>query len=170
VILKKAGLAKSRARALCFRRANLRLLKELLSEIPWETVLKSMGTEQTWQLFKDTLLRAQQLSIPQQKKLSRGGRRASWLWKDLQLKLREKGEISRRRKQGCVSWEEYRVVVHVCRDRIRKAKAQMELNLARHVKDNKKRFYRDVGRRRWAKESVPPLMKGNGELASSGTE
>ena len=74
VILKKAGLAKSRARALCFRRANLRLLKELLSEIPWETVLKSMGTEQTLQLFKDTLLRAQQLSIPQQKKLSRGGR------------------------------------------------------------------------------------------------
>jgi len=33
-------------------------------------------------------------------------------------------------------------VVHVCRDRIRKAKAQMELNLARDVKDNKKGFYR----------------------------
>jgi len=89
VILKKAGLAKSRARALCFRRANLRLLKELLSEIPWETVLKGMGTEQSWQLFKDTLLSMQHLSIPQQKS-SRGGRRSLWLCKDLQLKLREK--------------------------------------------------------------------------------
>ena len=73
VILKNAGLAKSRARTLCFRRANFRLLKELLDGIRWETVLKGMGTEQSWQLLKDTLLRAQWLSIPQQKS-SRGGR------------------------------------------------------------------------------------------------
>ena len=58
----------------------------------------------------------------------------------------------------------------MCRDRIRKAKAQMELNLLRDVKDNKKGFYRYIGRRRQAKESVPPLMKGSGELASSDTE
>ena len=69
VILKNAGLAKSRA-----RRGKFRLLKELLNGIPWETVLKGMGTEQSWQLFKDTLLRVQRLSIPQQKKSSRGGR------------------------------------------------------------------------------------------------
>ena len=49
VILKNAGLAKNRARTLCFRRANFLLLKELLSGIPWETVLKGMGTEQSWQ-------------------------------------------------------------------------------------------------------------------------
>ena len=46
----------------------------------------------------------------------------------------------------------------------------MELNLARDVKDNKKGFYRYRGRRRQAKENVPPLMKGNGELASSDIE
>ena len=68
-------------------------------------------------------------------------------------------------KQGCVSWEEYRAVVCVCRDRIRKAKAQMELKLVWDVKDN-----RYIGRRRQAKESVPHLMKGNGELASSDIE
>ena len=88
----------------------------------------------------------------------------------VQLRLREKREMYRRWKQGCVSWEEYRAVVRVCRDRIRKAKAQMELNLVRDVKDNKKGFYRYLGRRRQAKESVPPLMKGNGELASSDIE
>ena len=73
----------------------------------------------------------------------------------------------RKWKQGCIYWEEYRAVVHVCRDRIRKANAQVELNLARDVKDNKKGFYRYIGRRRQAKESAPPLMKGNGELCSS---
>ena len=47
---------------------------------------------------------------------------------------------------------------------------QMELNLVMDVKDNKKGFYRYIGRRRRAKESVPPQMKGNGELASSDIE
>ena len=46
----------------------------------------------------------------------------------------------------------------------------MELNLARDVKNNKKGFYRYIGRRRQAKESVSPLIKGNGELASSDIE
>ena len=71
LILKNAGLAKSRARTLCS--TNFWLPKELLSGIPWGTVLKGMGTEQSQQLFKDTLLRAQWLSIPQQKS-SRGSR------------------------------------------------------------------------------------------------
>ena len=73
VIWRNAGLAKSRVRTLSFMRAKFQLLKELLSGIPWETVLKGMGTEQSWQLLKDTLLRAQWLSIIQQKS-SRGGR------------------------------------------------------------------------------------------------
>ena len=81
--------------------------------------------------------------------------------------MREKREVYRKWKQGCVGWEEYRAVVHVCRDRIRKAKAQMEVKLVMDVKENRKEFYRYIGRRRQAKESVHPLMKGNGELASS---
>jgi len=94
--LKNAGLAKSRARTVCFRRAKFQLLKELLDGITWETVLKGTGTEQSWQTFKDTLLRVQELSIPQQKKSSRKGRQPSWLCKDLQLKLREKRETYRK--------------------------------------------------------------------------
>ena len=63
-----------------------------------------------------------------------------WLCRDLQLKLRGRKKMYRKWKQGCVAWEEYRAVVHVCRVRIRKAKAQTELNLVRDVKDNKKGF------------------------------
>ena len=94
VVLKNAGLARSRPRTLCFKSTNFWLLKELLRVIPWETTLKGMGTAQSCQLFKDTLLRAQQLSIPLQK-LSSGGRQPSWLCKDLQLKLREKRKMYR---------------------------------------------------------------------------
>ena len=73
----------------------------------------------------------------------------------------------RKWKQGYVAWEEYSGVIRMCRGGTRKAKAQMELNLARDVKNNKKGFYRYIGRRRQAKESVPSLINETGELASS---
>jgi len=62
----------------------------------------------------------------------------AWLNKDLQLKMRDKRETYRKQKQGCVIWEEYKDIV--CGDTIRKTKAQVELNLARDVKNNKKAF------------------------------
>ena len=73
VIWRNAGLAKSRIRALSFRRANFWLIKELLGGISWESILEGMGTEQSWPLCQDTFLRAQERSIPEQKKRSRGG-------------------------------------------------------------------------------------------------
>jgi len=54
------------------------------------------------------------------------------------------------------------------RDKTRKANAQMELNLARDVKNNPKGFY--INRMRQTKESVPPMMKCKRELASSDIE
>ena len=43
-------------------------------------------------------------------------------------------------KQGQVTWEEYRDAARLCRDGVRKAKAQLELDLARDTKKNKKTF------------------------------
>ncbi|KAK4825509.1 hypothetical protein QYF61_000022 [Mycteria americana] len=67
-----------------------------------------------------------------------------------------KNEMHRQWKQGEVSWEEYRDAAPLCRDGIRKAKAQLELNLAGDAKNNKKGFYRYVSQKRKVKESVPP--------------
>ena len=41
-------------------------------------------------------------------------------------------------KKDMATWEEYRNAVRTCRDAVRKAKAHLELNLVREVKDNKK--------------------------------
>lgn len=57
----------------------------------------------------------------------------------------------------------------MCRDGIRKAKAQMELNLARDVKNNKS-FFRYIGQKRQAKEIIPPLINEKEELAYSDME
>ena len=53
------------------------------------------------------------------------------------VKLGEKKGKYRQWKQGHVTWKEYRDAVWTCRDGTRKAKAQMELNLARDVNNNK---------------------------------
>jgi len=55
-------------------------------------------------------------------------------------------------------WEEYRNVVRVCRDAVRKAKALLELNLAKELKDNMKRFFMYVNSERKTGENVDPLL------------
>ncbi|KFZ51573.1 hypothetical protein N338_04103, partial [Podiceps cristatus] len=163
-------LAKSGIRTLNFKRANFRRFKELLAEISWEVVLRDRNAEEGWLLFKDAFLRAQELSVPLKKKVGRRGRKPAWLGKDLLAKLREKKGKYKLWKQGSVAWKEYRDAVRNCRDGIRKAKAQMELNLARDVKNNKKGFYRYIGQKRQAKERVPPLVNEKGELAATDAE
>ncbi|PKU41414.1 rna-directed dna polymerase from mobile element jockey-like [Limosa lapponica baueri] len=63
------------------------------------------------------------------------GRRLAWLSRDLLVKLKGKW------KQGQVSWEEYRDAAQLCRNRVKKGKTQLELNLARDEKNNEKDFY-----------------------------
>ncbi|KFZ51818.1 hypothetical protein N338_12594, partial [Podiceps cristatus] len=123
------------------------------------------NAEEGWLLFKDAFLRPQEISLPLNKKVGRRSRKSAWLGKDLLAKLREKKGKYKLWKQGCVAWKEYRDAVRNCRDGIWKVKAQMELNLARDVKNNKKGSYRYTGQKSQAKESVPPLVNEKGELA-----
>lgn len=68
-------MVKSGVRTLNLRRVNSRLFKELLKEISWEEALRDKGVEQSWLYFKDGFLRVEELSIPQNKKASRRGRK-----------------------------------------------------------------------------------------------
>ncbi|KFW09685.1 hypothetical protein N327_13834, partial [Fulmarus glacialis] len=161
------GQVKRRVRTLNFRRANFQLFKELVDGAPWETALRDKGAQQSWQLFKDIILSMQELSTPPCKKLGKEGRRPAWLM----VKLKYKKETHRRWNQGHVSWEEYRDTTWICRDGMRKAKAQLELDLARDAKNNKKGFYRYVGQKRKTKENVPPPpLNKTGELVTTDME
>ena len=76
--------------------------------------------------------------------------------KELLEMLRWKREVHSMWKKGLATWEEYRNVVRVCRDATRKAKAHLELNLARDVKDNKKGFFKYISSKRKTGETVGP--------------
>lgn len=53
-----------------------------------------------------------------------------------------------------VACEEYKGVTRMCRDEIKKAKAQSEVNLARDAKNNKNGFDRCISQKNKTKESV----------------
>ncbi|KAK4810861.1 hypothetical protein QYF61_008833 [Mycteria americana] len=166
-VLRDMGQAKSIVRTLNFRKANFQLFKELVNGTPWETVLRDKGVEQSWQIFKDAFHKAQELLIPRCRKSGKEGKRPAWLSQDMLVKLKSKRELHR---QGRVTWEEYRDTARLCRDGVRKAKAQLELNLARNARNNKKGLYRYINQKRKVKDSIPPLMNKNGDLVSTDEE
>ncbi|MCQ4179430.1 hypothetical protein FK518_28165, partial [Klebsiella pneumoniae] len=90
--------------------------------------------------------------------------------KELLDQLKVKKEAYRGWKRRQVAWEDYKEAVRVARDRVRKAKALTELNLARDIKSNKKSFYRYVGDKRKSKENVGPLRKETGVLVTRDME
>jgi len=141
----------------------------LIVSITGETLAKLLLS---WQIFKDSFHRVQELSVPGCKKSGKEGKRLTWLSQDLLVKLKSKRELHRQWEQGQVSWEEYRDAPQLCRDRVRRAKARLELNLARDAKNNKKGFYRYVSQKRKVKESIPPppAMNKNGSLVSTDEE
>jgi len=78
-VLRDMQKSRSVVRTLNFRKANFQLFKKLVSRTPWETVLRNRGPKQSWQVFKDTFHRAQELSVPRCKKSEKEGKRPAWL-------------------------------------------------------------------------------------------
>ncbi|GAB0210120.1 mitochondrial enolase superfamily member 1 [Grus japonensis] len=169
-ILRAARRAHSKLTALDFRRADFGLLRDLLGRIPWDKALEGRGAQESWLIFKGHLLQAQQRCIPTKRKSSKTTKRPPWMNKDLLGKLKQKKEAYRGWKQGQVAWEEYRETVRAARDPVRKAKALIEISLARDVKDNKKSFYRYVSDKRRTRENVGPLRNEMGDLVTQDME
>ncbi|GAB0209623.1 mitochondrial enolase superfamily member 1 [Grus japonensis] len=86
--------------------------------------------------------------------------------KELLGKVKQKKEAFRGWKQGQVAWEEYRETVRAARDQVRKAKALIELNLARDVKGSRKSFYMYISDKRKMRENVRILQNNAGDLVT----
>jgi len=73
-------------------------------------------------------------------------------------------------KERQATWEEYSNVVTACRDATRKAKAHLQLNLARDVKNNKKGFFNYISSKRKTRDNVGPLLNEVGVLVTEDAE
>ncbi|KFV19911.1 hypothetical protein N340_04997, partial [Tauraco erythrolophus] len=146
------------------------LFRDLLTRVQWDKALEGRGAQESWLIFKDHLLQAQEWCIPTKRKSGRNTRKPAWMNKEFLNKVKHKKEAYREWKKGQVAWEEYRAVVRTTRDQVRKAKALIELNLARDIKGNKKNFYRYVSDKKRSRENVGPLQKETGKPATQDME
>ncbi|XP_071671879.1 synaptonemal complex protein 2 isoform X3 [Patagioenas fasciata] len=160
----------SRIATLDFSRANFGLFKQLLGEIPWARLLEGKGAQDSWLVFRDCFYQVQDQSIPTHRKSRKGARRPAWLNRELLGKLKWKRRVYRSWKEGLATWEEYKAVVRGCREATRKAKASLELNLVRGVRDNRKSFFKYVADKNNSRGNVGPLMNKVGALVAEDTE
>ena len=72
---------------------------------------------------------------------SRQSKRPPWLNCKFLSLLKTKREAYQRWESGQIPAEDYKGIARPCRDTIRKAKAQLELKLARDIKKYKKGFF-----------------------------
>ncbi|CAM4530468.1 unnamed protein product [Lepidochelys kempii] len=141
-----------------------------MGRIPWGTNMKGKGVQESWLYFKESLLWLQGQTIPMCRKNSKYGRRPAWLNGEILADLKHKKEAYKKWKVGHMTREEYKNIAQACRNEIRRAKSHLELQLARDVKSNKKGFFRYVGNKKKAKESVGPLMNEGGNLVTEDVE
>ncbi|CAM4607923.1 unnamed protein product [Lepidochelys olivacea] len=132
--------------------------------------MKGKGVQESWLYFKESLLRLQGQTIPMCRKNSKYGRRPAWLNSEILADLKHKKEAYKKWKVGHMAREEYKNIARACRNEIRRAKSHLELQLVRDVKSNKKGFFRYVGNKKKAKESVGPLMNEGGNLVTEDVE
>ncbi|GAB0179421.1 hypothetical protein GRJ2_000407400 [Grus japonensis] len=59
-ILRAARRVHSKLTTLAFRRADFGLFRDLLGRLPWDKVLEGRGAQESWLVFKDHLLQAQE--------------------------------------------------------------------------------------------------------------
>ncbi|CAM4677035.1 unnamed protein product [Caretta caretta] len=169
-ILTQGRKVSSRIRTLDFRKADFDSPRERMGRIPWGTNMKGKGVQESWLCFKESLLRLQGQTIPICRKNSKYGRRPAWLNGEILADLKHKKEAYKKWKVGHMTRKEYKNIARACRNEIRRAKLHLELQLARDVKSNKKGFFRYVGNKKKAKESVGPLMNEGGNLVTEDVE
>lgn len=82
------------------------------------------------------LHQAQECCIPTKRNSGKDTRRLALINKEILAKLKDKKEAYKEWEQVQVAWKEFREIVWVARDLVRKAKALLKLNLVRDIKAN----------------------------------
>ncbi|KAK4806811.1 hypothetical protein QYF61_005607 [Mycteria americana] len=81
-----------------------------------------------------------------------------------------KKEVYRLWKGSQIAIEDYKNLARACRDAVRKAKVQLELKLAKDVKNNKKGFFRYVSSKQKHREDRGPLLNRAGKLVTNNAD
>lgn len=87
--------------------------------------------------FFNSVHYTQEWFIPASRKSAKSGKMPAWMNKE---PLTELGEAHERWQHGEVTWEDTATLSRACMDGVRKARTNLELNVVRDLKGNKKGF------------------------------
>lgn len=91
-------------------------------------------------VFKDHPVQTQESYIPASGKASKGNRKPAWMSKDLLIEPGHEMELYMNWSRDRQNKRSIELLFDLARTEVRKAKADMELSLARDQKGNKKGF------------------------------
>lgn len=123
------------------QRADFRLLRELVSKIPWNSAFEG------WEAHNSKV-----------SEVNKQSRRVSWLIKNLLPALRSKRKVYVHYKQGRLIWEDYWSSIRYCREIICAAEAQLQLTLASTMEHNENGFLKYVNSNRRSRDSISSLL------------
>lgn len=108
-------------------------LGESLGRQSW----KAKGSRKARRSSRNKISKVQEQIVSVCHKMSWHGRRPAWLNRELLLRLGKK-RVYLLCKKGQKTWGKYKDVAMICKERIRKTKAQLELNLGTIIKREEK--------------------------------
>lgn len=97
---------KSKITSLDFKKAGFGLLGDLLGRLNGRLPWRVKGMQDSWLIFKDNLLKAQNQSVAMFRKSSNHGRKPAWVSKELLIELKHKKEVQRKWKQQWATQED----------------------------------------------------------------
>ncbi|GAB0205107.1 hypothetical protein GRJ2_002976300 [Grus japonensis] len=89
-ILRAARRVHSKLTTLDFRRAQFGLYRDLLGKVPWDKALEEREDQDSWLVFKNHLLQAQERCIPTKMKSGKNAQRPARMNKELLGKFKLK--------------------------------------------------------------------------------
>jgi len=78
-ILRAAWWAHSKFTRLDFGRADFGFFRDLVGKVPWDKALEGRRAQESWVIFKDHLLQAQEKCIPTKRNSGKNIRRPPWM-------------------------------------------------------------------------------------------
>ncbi|CAM5083682.1 unnamed protein product [Natator depressus] len=154
---------RSVTRVFYFKRANFKKLTKLVRKVDGTENLVDLKVEEAWNYFKSRLEKLSEACIPRKgEKFIGRSCRPSWMSKHLKEVIKKKQKAYKEWKMGGISKESYLAKVRTCRNKVRKAKSHVELDLAKGIKTNSKRFYSHINKKKTKKEEVRLLNTEDG--------
>ena len=148
-----------------FRRADFSGLRSALHDLKVE---EAADVESSWSLFKDSFMQKQATFVPL-KSVRGASRNPKWLSHELERDIRRKRTVYQRAK-ATGNFGEYNQLRRRVKTRIRSAKRNEELRIARLCKKNPKEFFSYVNSRKPISRRIGPLESDNGTLCSTDEE